>query len=84
MEEQILPYPFTLIMDRYNGTYSGGKFLAMNQFFDNPKGAGRKPEFLPNVKVVKIQRNVAKQTKDEIYKFIDEINKPFKTKKDER
>jgi len=34
MKEQNLPYPFTLIMDRYNGTYSGGKYLAMNQFFD--------------------------------------------------
>lgn len=28
------PYPFTLIMDRYNGAYSGGRFLATNQFFD--------------------------------------------------
>jgi len=34
MEEQKIPYPFTLIMDRYGGTYSGGKFLAMNQFYD--------------------------------------------------
>ena len=34
MEEQRIPYPFTLIMDRYGGTYSGGKFLAMNQFYD--------------------------------------------------
>jgi len=29
-----IPYPFTLIMDRYDGTYSGGRFLATNQFFD--------------------------------------------------
>lgn len=50
----------------------------------NPKGAGRKPMFKPDVETVKIQPTIAKQTKDEIYKFIDEINKPFKTKKDER
>jgi len=34
MEEQRIPYPFTLIMDRYGGTYSGGNFLAINQFYD--------------------------------------------------
>jgi hypothetical protein len=34
MEKQTIPYPFTLIMDRYGGTYSGGQFLAINQFYD--------------------------------------------------
>jgi hypothetical protein len=34
MKKEILPYPFTLIMDRYGGTYSGGQFLATNQVYD--------------------------------------------------
>lgn len=32
------PYPITIIADRYNGTYSGGKWTAWNQdFYDIPK-----------------------------------------------
>ena len=27
-------YPLTIVMDRYTGTYSGGKFLAFNLDFD--------------------------------------------------
>ncbi len=28
-------YPLTIILDRYNGAYSGGKWLAFNQYYYN-------------------------------------------------
>lgn len=28
------PYPLTIVFDRYNGVYSGGKFTAWNKSFD--------------------------------------------------
>ena len=27
-----MPYPITIVQDRYNGVYSGGKWLALKQY----------------------------------------------------
>lgn len=35
MKNTKIPYPLTIIADRYNGTYSGGRFTAWNMDYDN-------------------------------------------------
>lgn len=35
MDNMKYPYPLTIVMDRYNGAYSGGKFIAWNEDYEN-------------------------------------------------